>query len=39
MMVDTKPTLKFVVPVKHLEINGKQIKIPKMGIKQHRGAV
>lgn len=35
-MTETKPMLKFVVPVKKLEINGKHIKIPKMGIKQHR---
>lgn len=35
-MVDTKPVLKFVVPVKTLHLNGKEIKIPKMGIKHHR---
>ena len=35
-MVDTKPMLKFVVPVKNITVNGKPIKIPKMGIKQHR---
>ena len=36
MMIDTKPSLKFVVPVKNITVNDKQITIPKMGIKQHR---
>lgn len=35
-MIDTKPTLKFVVPIKHMCINGKDIKIPKMGLKQYK---
>lgn len=35
-MIDTKPALKFVIPVKHININGKDIKIPKMGLKQYK---
>ena len=34
--METKPMLKFVVPVKTITVNGKTIKIPKMGLKQYQ---
>lgn len=34
--METKQMLKFVVPIKTMVINGKTIKIPKMGLRQYR---